>query len=145
MGHWEHLDNEPVRPLWLDRTKQKYGDGDWSLFFGSLLYLSDREPVIQWIEPNTGAGLLMGPGKEPWIAQQSLEVLYASPRMGIWRMPLYNNKWYAADHKDSQWFPYDKAFAHVMEQVAELLTIENEFLDLFYPSAELDYFHGEPT
>jgi hypothetical protein len=60
VGNWERFDNEPVRSLWLDRTNDKYGDGDWSSFFGGMLYPSERVPLIQWIERDTGAGLLMG-------------------------------------------------------------------------------------
>lgn len=43
-----------MRSLWLDRTNQKNGEADWSGFLGRLMYSSDRNAVIQWIEHETG-------------------------------------------------------------------------------------------
>ncbi|MDF9277746.1 hypothetical protein P4U43_08085 [Arthrobacter sp. EH-1B-1] len=145
MGNWKRNDNQPVSPLWLERTNQKYGEADWSNFFGGLMYPSNRHPVIQWIEQDTGAGLILGQGSEPWEPVQSLEVLYAPPHAGVWRMPLYNNDWYPEGHKDAQRSSYEQTFERVMQQVTEFLTIEAMFLDMFYPSTELDYLQRLPS
>lgn len=145
MGNWERLDNQPVGSLWRQRADEKYGVADWSTWFGGLMYPSDRQPVIQWVERDNGAGLLLGQGSDAWSAQQSLVVLYAPPRTGLWCMPLYNAHWYHEGTPDAQFSSYDQTFKRVMGQVTEFLTLEARFLDMFYPSAELDYLHGQPS
>lgn len=145
MGNWERFDDQPVRPLWLERANEKYGEADWSTWFGGLMYPSDRHPVIQWIEKDNGAGLLLGQGADPRSTAQSLVVLYAPPQTGLWCMPLYGAEWYPEGHKDAHLRSYDEVFKSVMEQVTEFLTLEARFLDMFYPSADLDHFHGLPS
>lgn len=145
MSNWERLDNQPVGSLWRERADEKYGVADWSTWFGGLMYPSERQPVIQWIEKDNGAGLLLGQGSDAWSAQQSLVVLYAPPHAGLWCMPLYNAFWYHEGTRDAQWSSYDQTFERVMKQVTEFLSIEAVFLDMFYPSADLDHFHGLPS
>lgn len=145
MGNWKRLDNQPVGSLWRERADEKYGVADWSTWFGGLMYPSSRQPVIQWIEQDNGAGLLLGQGADARRERQSLVVLYAPPQTGLWCMPLDDSDWYRDGHKFAQWRSYDQTFERVMRQVAEFLTIEATFLDMFYPSAELDYIHGLPS
>ena len=142
MGNWKRLDNQRVQPLWLERANEKYGTADWSTWFGGLMYPSDRQPVIQWLESDTGAGLLLGQGSDPESPRQSLVVLYAPPQSGLWAMPLYGAHWYPQESMNKHGGSYEQAFESVMGQVIEFLTIEARFLDMFYPSADLDHFYG---
>ncbi len=132
MGNWERQDNQPVRSLWRERTNEKYGEADWSTWFGGLMHPSDRQPVIQWIEKDNGAALLLGQGSDTWRAKQTLVVLYAPPQTGLWCMPLENAGWYREGHKLAEWSSYDQTFERVMRQVTEFLTTESVFLDMFY-------------
>lgn len=44
MGNWERLDDQPVTPLWLERANRKYGEADWSTWFGGLIYDPTARP-----------------------------------------------------------------------------------------------------
>lgn len=145
MANWERFDNEPMRSLWLKRTREKYGEADWASILNRMVYLSNRVPLIQWVERDTGAGLLMGYSERPGIPPHGLEVLYAPPLSGIWRMPLSDNTWVEVSDRHGHIFTYERAFTRVMEQVTEFHTIEDKFLDMFYPANGADYYRDEPV
>lgn len=55
-----------------------------------------------------------------------------------------NNTWVPVDHRHGHIFTYELAFSRVMEQVTDFLTIEDKFLDMFYPADGVDFYRDGP-